>query len=172
MFRSTFCGGARGRRDRISDAHPHRSNVAQPINSGYFTPRAAAAGSPAAPRSSRVVRGPARSPPGDAKSAPMPRARSDGIRFRRWRPSARRRSSAAISVGQRVFTPFGLPAPVRRPPRPLPIPSPIVLTSALKIYQSTSRCHRCAAFGDVRGGHVGQADMPHQPTMLKLCQSG
>jgi hypothetical protein len=33
---------------------------------------------------------------------------------RRWRPSARRRSSAAISVGQRVFTPFGLPAPARR----------------------------------------------------------
>jgi hypothetical protein len=38
---------------------------------------------------------------------------------RRWRPSARRRSSAAISGGQRVFTPFGLPAPARRPPRPL-----------------------------------------------------
>ena len=65
----------------------------------------------------------------------MPHAHLRRYSYRRWRPSARRRSSAAISGGQRVFIPFGRPAPARRPPRPLPIPSPMVLTSALKIYQ-------------------------------------
>src|SRR5262249_41084613 len=59
----------------------HLAPIERPVNHDervYFTIRAAAAGPPAALRSSRATRAPARSPRGDARLAATPRVRRDG----------------------------------------------------------------------------------------------